>query len=371
MSSKDFIKKHNTDVLFEVVLDYDEFKNSSEKDIQNFKEFFNRIIPQFYEAEKNNISELLPMNRKFLQYIISVLENGKKQTQLVNDKPLFTIEEIKEKRQTMFDEDLERRQRDFSNTMSLPVPETPKFGIGVDSPMDEMDVVVKRTIAQRNMDMNQIYNSNTNKKDVEKWLTPSETSIKMEKTPKNYEYKNSKQQQQQQIHYIKIDNENLDNNFLKNEIIDLDERQKLYDKPREKKSNNSKQIKWGENDIKEIDISQTETNFDFFKHLKKTNNNINMEETQFNSPLLNQFETTEKLTPPTNINEYSIYAEKRFDELQEQIKNLNNTLESHMDRCNNTLTIIYNLLTKKENETKQHNTYVNVKPENPQSNILM
>ncbi len=352
-------------MLLEIILDYDNFKNSTPIEINHFKEFFNRVIPQFYETEKNNMPDLLSMNRKFLQYIIMVLDNNKKtMSNVQQDKPLFTIEEIKGKRQSQFEEDLEKRQMDFSNAMKQPIPERPKFADGIDKPLDEMDVVVKRTIAQRNMEMNQIYNTNIDKNNVEKWLTPAETSIKPDKKNTSYEYKNTQKSQQaqqvqqdQQIRYIKIDKENIDNSVLTNDIIDLDERQKLYDKPREKKS--SKQIKWGENDVKQID-----ENIDIFKYLKKveppTDNYIGE-----NTNILNQFESLEKIKPPNN-SEYSIYIEKRFDEIQDQIKNLNKTLESHMDRCNNTLTILYNLLTKRDSKQTE-----NEKPENPQSAILM
>ena len=362
MASIDFIQKQNIMMLYELILENEFFINKSPIEVEQFKEFFNKVVPQFYEAEKKNLPDLMSMNRKFLEYIFSVFKKNSSNKN-VEEKPLFTIEEIKGKRQSQFEDDLERRQMEFTNAMKLPVPDAPKFSDSLDKPMDEMDVVVKRTIAQRNMEMNKIYTgaSNVNKKDVEKWLKPAETSIKPQKQ--------QPMDSSQNIRYIKIDKEIMDNSVIKNEVIDLDERQKLYDKPT---INNSKQIKWGKNDIKEydntssnIELNITELNdksnnsFDIFKKLKKTNVNNTV-------PLSNEFENPEKTVPPSN-NEYSVYIEKRFDEIQEQIKNLNKTLESHMDRCNNTLTILYNLLIKKE----QDKTNENVKPENPQSEILL
>lgn len=370
MATTDFLQKQNIKMLYELIMENEYFLNSENKnEVVQFREFLNKIIPQFYEAEKKNMPDLMSMNRKFLEYIFSVLKKNSTKKK-VEEKPLFTIEEIKGKRQIQFDEDFEKRQMDFTNSMKLPVPEVPKFSDSLDKPMDEMDIVVKRTIAQRNMEMNQIYTGagNMNKRDVEKWLTPAETSIK----PQHQQQPPRKQQSKelelsQKIRYIKLDNEIMDNSVIKNEIIDLDERQKLYDKP--PSNNTSKQIKWGKNDIKEYDnnsnnielniteINSEDNQFDIFKKLKKTPANV---------PLSNELETPEKILLPNN-SEYSIYIEKRFDDIQEQIKNLNKTLESHMDRCNNTLTILYNLLVKKETGK----TLDNVKPENPQAEMLL
>jgi hypothetical protein len=65
--------------------------------------------------------------------------------------------------------------------MALPVPEVPNFSDNAkDEPISELDAVIKRAIAERNLEIQQI-TKNFNNEGVENWIKSSETSVRTEK----------------------------------------------------------------------------------------------------------------------------------------------------------------------------------------------
>ena len=101
-------------------------------------------------------------------------------------KELITYEEIHNDRKSQFEKDLGRLQEEFSSSMSLQVPDVPDFADKhKDSPISEMDKMIKEITAKRNYDVEQINRSyqeyNTNTSHPNNWLKPQETSIKTDK----------------------------------------------------------------------------------------------------------------------------------------------------------------------------------------------
>jgi len=393
MSKNDFVKKPNIMMLWELISENDLVKDKSMDEINNIRDFLNKILPEFYEAERKIQPDLMSMNKKFLEYVFSIISKSQRQNRNNNqsqerNKQLITNEEIKESRINQFENDLAERQQDFTNSMTLPVPEAPKFSDNLDTPIYEMETIVKRTIAQRNMEMNQVYNSMVNQSQVENWLKSSETSIKKEKMNNNINNasnNSNNNNNNNKVRYIKIENENIDNNILKNDIIDLNEREKQYQQEQLKKMSN-KQISFN-NKIEIKEIPNNDDNISLFiEDLEPKNNNENKDYSNIFSKLkrVPETEKTNKINSdlskpitnnfideemPKNIND-------RFDVIQEQIKKLSNTLESHMDKCNNTLTILYSLLMKQDKEREElklsesKNKEI-IHPENPNSDMLM
>ena len=105
-----------------------------------------------------------------------------------NSKELITYEEIQNDRTSQFEKDLNRRQEEFTNAMTLKVPNVPEFSDNfADTPIKDMDKIIKEMTSKRNYEVEQInrsYSSNNNDNN-ENWLKPQETSIKMEKFEKN------------------------------------------------------------------------------------------------------------------------------------------------------------------------------------------
>lgn len=285
MSTNDFLNKQNIGLLWEVLIDDDLFKNKPKELINQIANTFNQNLRGFYETEKNNSNNLMSMNKKFiasmLSYSYGIITNLNKiqnqgQPQVQNktkvSRDLITSSELQTERISQFEKELSQKQNEFTNAMSLPVPPTPKFSDNnLDVPISEMELEIKKVLDQRNYDIEQV-SKNLNKSTADSWLKPQETSLKNEKpTPINKPIINSNSNNQNKLKYIKIDNETIENNVIKKDIIDL---------------NQKKNITWGENENINFQIIEEESDDDnIFKKLKKitpqsddlsnNNNNIN------------------------------------------------------------------------------------------------
>ena len=289
MSTNDFLNKQNIGLLWEVLIDDDLFKNKPKELINQIANTFNQNLRGFYEAEKNNSNNLMSMNKKFiasmLSYSYGIITNlnkiqnqnqGQQQLQNKNkvSRDLITSSELQTERISQFEKELSQKQNEFTNAMTLPVPPTPKFSDNnLDVPISEMELEIKKVLDQRNYDIEQV-SKNLNKSTADSWLKPQETSLKSEKpTTINKPIINSNSNNQNKLKYIKIDNENIENNVIKKDIIDL---------------NQKKNITWGENENINFQIIEEESDDDnIFKKLKKitpqsddlsnnnNNNNIN------------------------------------------------------------------------------------------------
>ncbi len=346
MSVNEFINDTNLRMLNEIIFEDQSISKKSREELVELNSFIKRIIPQFYEKEKKNQRDLINMNKLFLEYVFSVI-HGVQGTQ---KKPIITNEQIKEQRQNQFERDLEMKKKDFSSIMDVSVPERPKFeDSGIDGPQEEIDVVMKRVMAQRNMDINQTinYKGFNTKQDIEKWLKPSETSVKTEKHDYSTSQTQSQSQKQQKIKYIKIDNEIIDNTILKNQVIDLNEK-------------GNKQVTWGE--VKEYNEQQT-PDIELFSKLKRVDvTNPEIVSNTFVNPQVDNVET----------------IETQILSVSEQVKSLTQSLGLYMDKYNNSLTILYNLLTKQEKDIEYIKSIIEdkrekvfVRPDNSNNNILI
>jgi len=185
-----FLSDNNIKMLWEIILDDDIVVNKNRDEITQINRIFLSVAQQFYDKEKNLHQTLIGMNKKFISVIVNILnQNFPKPKPLVihNEKETIpiTAEEIQKSRENEFEQEFKRKQDEFTRAMSLPVPETPKFSDNArDEPISELDVIIKRTIAERNLEMQQITN-NFNKSEVENWIKSSETSVRVEKMREN------------------------------------------------------------------------------------------------------------------------------------------------------------------------------------------
>jgi hypothetical protein len=156
--------------------------------------------------------------------------------------------------------------------MSLPVPEKPDFGDKLDEPITELELEIKKVMAQRNYDIEQInrnnkeivINNNTN------WLKSQETSVKNEKImssnikqlqPQSQQLQQQQLQQQPQLRYIKIDNNDLTNEIIQNDLIDINNDKKILSP--------KKQVSWNNNiNYENENQPQDKIEDDFLKKLK-------------------------------------------------------------------------------------------------------
>lgn len=187
MNINNFLDKDNINTLWDVISDEDIFKFLS-RDIQsNVAELFTKNIKGFFEVEKLKTNNLIDMNKKYIMLILNNIKNNYTQ-QLPNKikildespmKELITYEEIQNDKKSQFEKDFQQRQQEFENIMTVKTPPVPEFSDKyADTPIKEMDKIIKQMTSSRNYDIEQI-NKTVNYD--ENWLKPQETSIKTEK----------------------------------------------------------------------------------------------------------------------------------------------------------------------------------------------
>jgi len=205
-----FITRENIEMLWEIILDdIKEHLNSQEK-VTHARNFFINQARAFFEREKKVQQNLMQMNKKFIGQIMTSFKQQPQQLQqqqkinISNKEPTnFTIEDLHSERLSAFEKSLAEKKNDFMNSMSVPVPEAPKFGDAeLDKPIGgAMDELIARTLAQRNFDIENIHKS-VNKNEIEKWLKPTETSLKSEKIQDSENSKVKMEQKQLQYQYV-------------------------------------------------------------------------------------------------------------------------------------------------------------------------
>jgi len=288
MSTTDFLSKENIGIIWDVLMDNDVLKNKPKEIIVEINVVIKKIITSFYENEKQTASNLIELNKKFITLIINYVKknfnNNKITTPQINQtnqinqinqinqtnsqkrqqsqsqsKELITFEELQTQRLSEFDKQLSEKQKEFTNAITLQVPEKPNFSDNMDTPLTELEKEVKKMMDQRNYDVEQI-NKSFNVENVENWLKPTETSIKNEKIIPNIQdnSQNLKNSQNTKIKYIKIEDYDVNSNIYKNDIIDLIE-------PTINMNNYPKKhISWADENIK-INIAEVNTENIFTK----------------------------------------------------------------------------------------------------------
>ena len=301
MSTNDFLTKQNVDLLWEVIIDDDLFKNKPKELINQIGSIFTQNLRGFNEAEKNNSSNLMSMNKRFIGLILnhsrSIVSN-KNPTSIQKQKELITSTDLQTERISQFEKDLSQRQNEFTSAMTLPVPPVPKFSDNnLDEPIGEMELAIKKALEQRNYDIEQV-NKNLNKSNADSWLKPQETSLKSEKIVPLKNQKSDSNPYHQNSHvqnslkYIKIADENIENTVIKKDIIDL---------------NQKKHISWEDENIS-LKIVDKEDENEIFE--------------------TNIFKKLKKITPEINEEVYdSLKINNRMNILEDKLEGLNNKID--------------------------------------------
>ena len=175
-SVNDFLSKKNVELIWDVLIDEDVIKNNSNNVLQEINNKINQIILKFYENEKQTTNNLMELNKKFITIIINYVNKNfpkhsqlqpiqlqpiQKQKQNQNQnygKEAITFEDLQTQRLSDFDKQLEKKQQEFTNAITLQLPEKPNFSDNIDEPITEIELEVKKIVAQRNYDIEQINN---------------------------------------------------------------------------------------------------------------------------------------------------------------------------------------------------------------------
>ena len=297
MSSKNFLSDANVQMLWEVLIDED----SIMKD-KRTQETFVKTLPEFYEREKTNPQNtLIGLNKQFISLMMNLLRQSATPPPRTipippTKKILITQEELQNDRASHFEQELNKKQQEFTSAMALPVPTTPVFTDNTkDTPLTEMNMIIQRTIAERNLQLDKFYKS-ANKADAENWLKSAPTSIKEEKAVEKANVMKT----------IKIEKNDLNISIPTEELNESSSSSSS--------SSASKQISWGDNTTIENIENHTQTNDSIFSKLKKT----------YMPPPPQPTQTPQPTQPTMDIQFLYDYVNKRFDQLEDLIRQQGN-----------------------------------------------
>jgi len=347
MLINDFLTKKNVELIWEVIMD-DILKYKPQEIILQTNKIFNSNLKGFFDNEKNKTNSLMELNKKFISLIINyIIQNFSqkqdiKQPDIKQDinnkerKELVTHDDLQTDRMSQFDKKLNLRKQDFTNAMTLPVPKAPEFSDKADGPFGELELEIKKVMAQRNYDIEQINrNISTNNDGLNtnsNWLKSQETSIKNEKVnpllQNNQNNQNNKHLQQQQIKYIKIDNNDLNNELIQNEVIDIN------NSFEQKQLSSKKQVSWNNTvEYENVNSNENELDFepDFFKKLKTIKPSISETEIKNNNINNNNINSSNNLFDNNEINI-----------MKEDMKTINVKLENLTQNMNTILELLRN-----------------------------
>ena len=310
MNINNFLTKENVNTLWDVISDEEIFKFLS-RDIQsNVGNLFSTNIKGFFETEKTKTNNLIEMNKKYILLILNYIKKNHphqpSKIKILEEQPakeLITYEELQNDRKSHFEKDLQQRQQEFEDTMSIKAPPVPEFADKfTDKPIGEMDKIIKEMTSKRNYEVEQFNrNYQTDINQVNNWLKPQDTSVKSEKfVPQN------KQEQSQQSERFR---------FLNNE--EPENKKIVYPTKNVSPTKNgspTKNVSWGEN----TDVLPLENNDemdDIFKKLKKVNK----------KPEPEQEENNINLTFSENSDT------QRISNLEHEMKNLHSKMDSILE----------------------------------------
>jgi hypothetical protein len=306
----DFITTENIEMIWEIILDDIKPRLKSQEQFSHARGVFINQARLFFEREKNVSQNLMEMNKKFISLIMNSFNSNRQHSfQSPPTKQLFKAEDIQADRLNAFEKGLAEKKNDFLNAITVPVPEAPRFS---DSSRDEpiggaMGELIARTLAQRNFEV-ETFHKTANKEDVEKWLKPAETSVKVEKVQQNQQTASQLEEKQKQYQY----------NQATPKFIQIGEELPLA-------PSNKKKISWGENQEYEVNEISLEIN-----EISSTVPNIfsRLKQIKEENP-----ETLEIKKEIKNMGEKIVNLEDKMDQILELLKNkielaTNNNMEN-------------------------------------------
>lgn len=192
MATNTFLNKDNIKMLWDVISDEDIFKYLKLDSQDRISQMFANNLKGFYETEKVKTNNVVDINKKYILLILNYIKKNfspvvPNKIKISYEEPpikeLVTYEEIQNDRKSQFDRDLNRAQEEFTNSVTLKVPDVPNFSDNYkEAPITEMDKILKEMTAKRNYEVEQIgKRQQSSESDTSNWLKSQETSLKTEK----------------------------------------------------------------------------------------------------------------------------------------------------------------------------------------------
>ena len=168
----------NKEMLWELLRDNNAFQGLTNTQYNNVITIFNTTLNQTTTANK----PLMELNKEFISSMLQQLNSIKSNTLQDNvknnivDPKVLTHEEIQKQKRSEFENNLEKRQNEFTKYMKIHVPDTIDFGDNIkEEPISNVDSLIHEKMKERSYDifdkqeektLNENGTTNTSKKEI-------------------------------------------------------------------------------------------------------------------------------------------------------------------------------------------------------------
>lgn len=300
-------------MLWELINDEELFTFLSRDIQERVYQIFLNNINGFFETEKLTAKSLVNINKKYilliLNYIKNTYPNQPIKIKIHNELPvkeLISYEEIHNDKKTKLDNEYNRRQEEFEDSMSIKIPNVPDFSDKQsDKPIKDMDKILKQMQIQRNYEVEQMNKLNTNiTGQIDNWLKPQETTLK------NENLKNQQNNSAQDL--FEVNNES---NLIK------DKKNVSWDNTNEYINLQSNELQCNELKSNELQGNEDVEYNNIFSKFKKIN------ETKLNDNIRLKIQDNKSLFSSSDDSRISI-LEKNIRELNEKMDKIINLLSN-------------------------------------------
>ena len=177
--SSEFTTNKNKELLWNLLLNNGAFSNLSEQQLPSVKEDFEGLIVSLYVNNSNK--NLIEQNKIFFQQMIQKINNRRQQLKTYEPvREIYTSQDIRGKKLDEFNSNVQKAQDDFNSVVTLKTPEEINFSDSkdLDKPISNMDELIEKTIAERNLEVEKISSENTSIEETQKWLNIQEEQPK-------------------------------------------------------------------------------------------------------------------------------------------------------------------------------------------------
>ena len=177
--SSQFTNNKNKELLWNLLLNNGAFNNLREDQLPVIQNDFQNLIVSLYNDNSN--LNLIEQNKLFVQQMVQKINNYKQQMKIYEPvREIYTNQDIRNKKLDEFNNSVQKAQDDFNSVITLKTPEEINFSDSkdLDKPISNMDELIEKTIAERNLDVNNINITEDSKDNVEKWLNLQEEKPK-------------------------------------------------------------------------------------------------------------------------------------------------------------------------------------------------
>ena len=170
----------NKELLWNLLLNNGAFNNLTETQLPIIQNDFENLIFSL----SNNRSELglIEQNKLFVQQMVQKINSHRQQLKTYEPvKEIYTNQDIRGKKLDEFNLNVQKAQDEFNSVIKLKTPEEINFSdkIEEDKPIDNMEELIQKTIAERNLEVDNIKSESYTNPDTEKWLNSQDTSKKV------------------------------------------------------------------------------------------------------------------------------------------------------------------------------------------------